>query len=899
MKSITTKFIMPVVVLAAGFMVLDVYQDYQSTKKDTAELLDRQAALALAFDLAIRGYVAEEIRPAMEQQVAPGEFFPETMSTSFIARSIFEKVRRDFPDYTIKFSSDDPRNPANQAGPDELRMIQYFNDHPETKKWSGEIDLDGRPHMAHFNARRMKESCLRCHGNPEDAPASLVECYGPTAGFHRPVGEVVALDTVAIPLDKVQAAVMQGSLRHALSMAAGCALLILLVALSFRFIVALRLARMRTHFERIASQPDAAAMHSVEMRGNDEISVLSTSFNTMVDRVRDAHASLEQRVADQTADLRKANDEMRREVTERKRAEDAAAARTVELEKSRQVAMGMMEDAEQARKTAEVAREELHDNEERLQIILDTIQAGVVVIDEEDHRIVDVNSAALTMIGASREEVVGRVCHEYICPAEVGCCPISDLGQEVDNTERVLVKVNGETIPVLKTVTSVLLNDRRHLLESFVDISELKRAEMALVRSEQKFMDIFYSSADATLLIDGATFVDCNEHTVKMLRASNKKEVLATHPSELSPEIQPDGRSSFEKANEMIAVAFERGSNRFEWDHRRLDGEIFPVEVTLMPVPLFGKQVLYCMWKDITKIKETQAELRSMQQQLIKTSRQAGMAEVATDVLHNVGNVLNSVNVSAGLVNEKIRGSRVPGLAKATALMSEHADDLGTFITQDERGKQLPGYLTKLAEHLAEEHADVLGELRHLTENIEHIKNIVSMQQSLSGVSGVTETVRISDLLDDLLKMDASSLAHRGIKVICEYNEFPVLTIDKHKLTQILVNLLKNAKEALIEDQGPDPRLSVRLRALDQDRVQIEVADNAIGIPPENLLKIFAYGFTTKEYGHGFGLHSSALAAAEMGGSLTAYSDGSGRGATFTLDLPRQVTEKRDVCSAK
>lgn len=288
-------------------------------------------------------------------------------------------------------------------------------------------------------------------------------------------------------------------------------------------------------------------------------------------------------------------------------------------------------------------------------------------------------------------------------------------------------------------------------------------------------------------------------------------------------------------------------------------------------------------------------DLEAATKKLVESSRKAGMSEVATDVLHNVGNVLNSVNVSAGLVNEKIRGSRVQGLSRATALMSEHADDLGAFITQDERGKHLPGYLTKLAEYLADEQTGILGELRYLTENVEHIKNIVSMQQSLSGVSGVSEPVRLDDLLDDLLKMDASSLEHRGIMVVREYDELPVVTIDKYKLTQILVNLLKNARDALTEDQRRDRRLTVRLKASDEDCVQIEVADNAVGIPPENLTQIFAHGFTTKKDGHGFGLHGSALAAKELGGSLTAYSDGPGQGATFALELPLRVTEKSNV----
>ena len=298
------------------------------------------------------------------------------------------------------------------------------------------------------------------------------------------------------------------------------------------------------------------------------------------------------------------------------------------------------------------------------------------------------------------------------------------------------------------------------------------------------------------------------------------------------------------------------------------------------------------------ELAQSNSELQEIQQRLVDASRQAGMAETVTEVLHNVGNVLNSINVSTALVGDKIRGSRVSGLARATKLMSEHADDLGTFLTQDERGRQLPGYLTKLAEYLANEQSGVLSELRYLSENIEHIKNIIAVQQSVTGVSGLTEPVRVGDLLEDLLRMDASSLDRRGIKVAREYEEISEVATDKHRLVQILVNLLKNAKEALAEGQAMDKRLTVRLRALEQDRVQIEVADTGAGISPENLTQIFTHGFTTKEEGHGYGLHSCAVTAKDLGGSLTAHSEGLGQGATFTLTLPQQHTEPSHVCDS-
>jgi PAS domain S-box-containing protein len=322
MKSISTKFLLTAGALAVLFAAFDVYSTYTDTRKHVEELVDQQAALALEFDLAIRSYVAEEIRPVMEESIAPDEFIPETMSTSFVARSIFDKVRQEFPDYIIKFSSDNPRNPANQAGPDELRMIEYFNDHPGTNRWTGRIDLGGRGYIAHFSARRMQASCLPCHGRPEDAPASLVERYGATAGFNRPVGDVVALDTIAIPLDSTQAAMAAELASHSLAMLVGLVLLFGGVLLVFRLVVARRLAVIAEHFRAIAAQPDSASIAPVKVRHADEIGALAASFNILAERLRAAHVSLEERVAQRTEELAKGNERLRLEISERRRVEE-------------------------------------------------------------------------------------------------------------------------------------------------------------------------------------------------------------------------------------------------------------------------------------------------------------------------------------------------------------------------------------------------------------------------------------------------------------------------------------------------------------------------------------------------------------------------------------------------
>jgi ligand-binding sensor domain-containing protein/signal transduction histidine kinase len=297
---------------------------------------------------------------------------------------------------------------------------------------------------------------------------------------------------------------------------------------------------------------------------------------------------------------------------------------------------------------------------------------------------------------------------------------------------------------------------------------------------------------------------------------------------------------------------------------------------------------------EIEERKRMQLEVERVHRELLETSRQAGMAEVATSVLHNVGNVLNSVNVGSSCLAESLRKSKAVNLSKVVALLREREADLGVFITNDPKGKQLPGYLAQLAEHLADEQAAALKELSQLQKNIEHIKDIVSMQQSFAKVSGATETVDAADLMEDTLRMNASSLVRHDIQVIREFGDVPPLSVEKHKVLQILVNLVRNAKHACDESGRADKRLTLCI-ANGNGSIKMSVIDNGIGISPENRINIFAHGFTTKTDGHGFGLHSGALAAKEMGGSLAVLSDGPGKGATFILELPLDREQRQPM----
>jgi len=237
-------------------------------------------------------------------------------------------------------------------------------------------------------------------------------------------------------------------------------------------------------------------------------------------------------------------------------------------------------------------------------------------------------------------------------------------------------------------------------------------------------------------------------------------------------------------------------------------------------------------------------------------------------------------------VTDRVKRSRVPGLAKANALIEQHAGDLGTFITSDEKGRLLPEYLRGLSKQLHGERDFVLEELGGLMKNVEHIKEIVSMQQSFSKVAGAVERVDVADIVESALKVNDAGLLRHHVTVVREYEAIAPVTTDKHKVVQILVNLIGNAKYALSDSARDEKRLTIRIGSSGDDRVKVEVKDNGVGIARENLSRIFRHGFTTKKHGHGFGLHSSALAAKELDGTLSVHSEGPGQGATFTLELP-------------
>jgi signal transduction histidine kinase len=167
----------------------------------------------------------------------------------------------------------------------------------------------------------------------------------------------------------------------------------------------------------------------------------------------------------------------------------------------------------------------------------------------------------------------------------------------------------------------------------------------------------------------------------------------------------------------------------------------------------------------------------------------------------------------------------------------------------------------------------------------------VQSQQSYAGHTGVLEMTSIQDQVEAALAMTERTMGEDSFEVVREYEAVPTCRVDRHKLMEVLVNLLQNARQALQEEGLARRRITVRVRAGEPGRVLIEVEDTGVGIPAENLQRIFTHGFTTKKNGHGFGLHASANATTEMGGTLVGLSDGPGQGACFRLEIPARQAQ--------
>ena len=450
MRSITMRFLLPFGLMALGLVAFVEYRAYQEDMREHAEHVGRQASLAVAFNVALRDYMAQEVRPVLESAPGPDAFDPQTICTSRISRNVFEEVRKKFPEATIRFCSGNPRNPANRATPAELRMIEHFQRNPDARQTTAEIEMSGERRMACFVPRLITESCLRCHGDPKDAPAELVAQYGNSAGFGRKVGDVAGVDMVSISLDGLDAAARDYLVRNSATLLVGLCVLVGLVMLLFNRVVIRRLRGMAGHMHIIASQPASTAMAPLAVQSTDEVGMLASAFNRLVERVRCEQDSLECRVADRTADLTLANDSLSKEIAERQRVEAALRA-----------------------------------SEARFRSIVSVAQDAIVMMDEKGC-ISFWNSSAERMFGYTAAEAVGRDLHQLLAPARyheafhrnMPAFARTGQGTAVGKVvELVGRRRDGSEMPVELSIAPMQLGDNWHAVGILRDVSQRKAME--------------------------------------------------------------------------------------------------------------------------------------------------------------------------------------------------------------------------------------------------------------------------------------------------------------------------------------------------------------------------------------------------------------------------------------
>jgi len=544
------------------------------------------------------------------------------------------------------------------------------------------------------------------------------------------------------------------------------------------------------------------------------------------------------------------------------------------------------------------ARDGLRKFESLFRHTFEQAPVGIVYADR-DGRLVRFNEKFCALVGFDPGELVGRTMPDLTCgeDREQTLTELARLWQgeapSVDIETR-LSRKDGSAIWV--RVTTALVRDGTAVAECsvgfFRDISVRKEMAAALLASKTLVDAVIAELPVALVACDAAGHMTHHNHAAAELfsiPSSAASDPTAPEGYPFQAEMYlPDGITAVQRADRPLARAL-RGESL-----KNVELVIAPRESTPRTTLSSARRLMgpggqqlgaVVVTQDITELKAAALELERVHKQLVGASRQAGMAEIATNILHNVGNVLQSVNISASLVTENVKQSKAPGVRRVAALLLEHGQDVGSFVATDARGKQIPAYLATLGEQLLIEQAAALRELASLRSNIEHIKDTVVMQQNFAKVCGVTEIVNIVDVVEDSLRLNADAFSRHGVTIKREFSPVPPISVDKHKVLQILVNLVSNAKNACNESGRREKLLTVRVECVGQ-RLRVSVKDDGVGIPAENLTRIFNHGFTTRKQGHGFGLHSCALAAQDLGGSLHAESDGHGHGATLILELP-------------
>jgi PAS domain S-box-containing protein len=402
----------------------------------------------------------------------------------------------------------------------------------------------------------------------------------------------------------------------------------------------------------------------------------------------------------------------------------------------------------------------------------------------------------------------------------------------------------------------------------------LASAQDALATSKVYVDNVLRSMADSLLVIDANLTIGSVNPALLALLGYGEDELIGQPPGLIFGE-------EFAQGSIIEDLLLQGSVSGIESSFLTSDGRLIPISVSgsMMQDEQGQFQGLVCVAQDITARKQMEEEKLELHEQLLDTSRKLGMAEVASDVLHNVGNALNSINVSIGVIADLLKNSMVGDVGRISRLFHKHREDLGNFFSGNPKGKQIPAYLEKLAGQLVEEQQVAIAELARLRENAQNAQQCVAVQQDLAKPSGITEEISVIELNQELVE-------NSQIDVSREFQEIPQLIVDKHQVLEVMVDVIRNACQAMASVSTKQLIVRAKLIPGPPDSVCLEVQDSGVGIAADDLIKIFGQGYNTKNGGRGMSLHSGALMAKNLGGALRAHSEGIGHGATFFLELP-------------
>lgn len=498
-------------------------------------------------------------------------------------------------------------------------------------------------------------------------------------------------------------------------------------------------------------------------------------------------------------------------------------------------------------------------SEERVRALFDAVNDAIFLHDPETGAILEVNRRAQEVYGYSLEEFRAL----DVNALSAGAPPYSQAEamtwlrraatQGPQLFEWRAKDRSGRIFWMEVGMRPVILGGEARLLVTAREITERKRTEAQLLEREQLFRLLFDRSPDPNLLLEGHRFVDCNPATVHFLGADNRAQILEIHPWELSPEFQPDGRRSQEKAADMIARAHRKGSHRFEWMHRRMDGSDVPVEVLLTAIPWQGKWILHTAWRDLSERRQAEEARRALENQVVQAQKLESLGVLAGGIAHDFNNLLAAI-----LGNLNLAQTSLEAEAPAAAYL---ASAERTVLKASELTKQMLAYS---------------GRGRFVVDQVD-LNALVRDMATLLRVS-IPKKVTLASSLEEGL---------------------PAIEADASQLQQVVLNLVTNAAEAVGEKTG-QISLATRLVHLDAARlatlappqdlqegryVCLEVSDDGCGIPPEVRPRIFDPFFTTKRTGRGLGLSAMlGILKAHRGG--VALESEPGQGSTFRVYLP-------------